>query len=311
MVSGLKMSIVWTASLAGARLGVPSIEVDDFLWARWLVILAATVLLLRYFMPKSRATPVQFAKELFIVVPFYFAYYSVRGIVEGRIPLAFENSAKIVEFERNVGIFWEQDLQALIRDNEFLVHLMNWIYVWGFWPVIVLAAVWLFLRNREVYSVYRNAFIISGAIGLLVFATFPVAPPRFMGALGIVDTVAAWSETYRTFVMASFVNRYAAMPSLHFGWTLLIGIAFLKHGPGLLPKLFGIVLPAAMMASIVSTGNHYIVDGAAGGGVALFSLAAAFLLSRLSEGSAGQGGLEAVPTVAASAGGSGLANAAR
>jgi membrane-associated phospholipid phosphatase len=247
---------------------------------RWLIIGVAAALFARFLLPRSKTSVSQLGRELAIVVPAYLAYSAVRHVAQGRASDAFHHAGLIITLEREIGIFWEQQLQQRVIDLEMLVTAMNWIYIWGFWPVIVLAAVWLFVMHRDSYGVYRNAFLISGAIGLIVFATFPVAPPRYMLAWGFVDTVALQSHASMVLQDPAFVNQFAAMPSLHFGWIVLVAIAAVRHGSGLFPKVFGILVPAAMLASIVLTANHYIIDGIAGGCLALLGLALAWLLAR-------------------------------
>ena len=277
----LLTGIASSAPLAGVGLGMPPIDLDKLLLVRWPLIGLAVLGALWFLFPRTKTTPVQFGFELLILVPAYFAYFLVRKVVEGRVPDAFSNGTKVIELERAIGIFWEPHLQERIINIDLLVNMVNWVYMWGHWPVIALAAVWLFMLHRESYGVYRNAFLISGAIGLVVFALFPVAPPRFMEAWGFVDTLAEHSREYRVLQPPAFVNQYAAMPSLHFGWNLLVGLAIMRHGSSLLLKLFGVFMPVAMFVGIVLTGNHYIIDGLAGGSVALMGLLAAVLLRGL------------------------------
>jgi membrane-associated phospholipid phosphatase len=102
-----------------------------------------------------------------------------------------------------------------------------------------------------------------------------MAPPRFLESYGFVDTVAAGSEAYATLYPASVANWYAAMPSLHVGWTLLMGIALATLAGNRLVRAIGIVLPVAMYAATVLTANHYLADGLAGTMVAVTGLAIA------------------------------------
>lgn len=97
------------------------------------------------------------------------------------------------------------------------MDLSNWVYIYGHWPVIGITLVWLFLRAPDDYRLLRNAMFVSGAIGLVLFALFPVSPPRF-GVLELVDTVTERSDSYRALQPPGLINRYAAFPSLHFGW---------------------------------------------------------------------------------------------
>src|SRR6185312_9767346 len=114
-----------------------------------------------------------------------------------------------------------------------------------------------------VYFRLRNAMLISGAIGLVIFTLFPLAPPR-LAELGLVDTVTRSSDAYRVLQPTMFTNQYAAMPSLHVGWDLLVGLAILAAARGPLLRAFGAVMPVLMVAAVVLTANHYIVDAIAG-----------------------------------------------
>lgn len=261
-------------------------------YARWPLILAGVLILARALLPRSPVTLLELAKEAAIVIFAYFFYFIVRGIVEGRQFAAFDHATNVIHVERSLGIFWEVHLQEYVTDIDLLIHLVNWVYVWGHWPVIILCATWLFLAHREQYYVYRNAFLISGAIGLVVFGMLPVAPPRFMPAWGFVDTASAYHGGASASIL---VNEYAAMPSLHFGWNLLLGIAIYRHATWLPAKVLGVILPPAMFMSIVLTGNHFILDGLAGGTVALIALTAAVMLKRAMEARDEDGGRSEPP----------------
>ncbi len=251
---------------------------DVLVWLRWGLIAIGAILLIRLLLPTSDSTPRQLIKEIVILVAAFAAYFAVRAVAEGQTQ-GFIHAAKVIEVERTLGIFWEPALQAHILDFDALVVFVNWVYVWGHWPFIAMAAVWLFLTNRESYHVYRNAFVISGAIGLIVYVLFPVAPPRLLDAsLGFVDTVAQNSSAYQVLQPPAFVNQYAAMPSLHFGWSLLVGIGLVQTARSRSMQLLGFFMPMAMFTSIVLTANHYIIDGLAGGILALMGLAVALLL---------------------------------
>lgn len=270
--------------LASAALALFGFDHSVITGARWPLIGVGFLLLLALWWRKSSdTTPRQLFGELLIVVPAYFAYFIVRGLVEAKEGQAFKRAVDIIELEQTLGIFWEPDLQNYIMRSDWLVNVANWTYIWGHWPVIVFAAIWLFLLHREAYSIYRNAFLISGGIGLLIFYLLPVAPPRFMDAWGFVDTITERSQAYRVLQPPAFVNQYAAMPSLHFGWNLLVGIAIVRHTSSLVFKAFGVALPILMFASIVLTANHYIIDGIAGGILALLGLAGALVINRFLE----------------------------
>jgi hypothetical protein len=215
-----------------------------------------------------------------LVVFAYFAYFGVRGFTEGNANRAFENAGRVESLERLLHIDYEASWQSLIVDHQALINVANWIYIWGHWPVIITTAVWLYFRQPHTYRLFRNAFLISGAVGLFVFALFPVAPPR-LAAGNVVDTVTEYSRSYRVLQPPRFVNQYAAKPSLHYGWNLLIGIALASIARPLWLKCAALMIPGLMFFAVVLTANHYIIDTAAGATLSLAALAVAYWWSRI------------------------------
>lgn len=234
-------------------------------------------------LPEGRISRLLF--ELSLILPAYFCYHLVRGAVNGRIDEAFNNAAGLIGFEQSLGIFWEVQLQGLIVGHQVLMDLSNAVYIWGHIPVIAILAVWIFVFRPDHFARYRNAFLISGAIGLIFFVTLPVAPPRFIPDAGFVDTITLHSNAYRVLQPPTFVNQYAAVPSLHFGWNLLMGLAVFQTVGTWYGKAFGLLMPFAMLAGVIFTANHYILDAVAGAAIALGALWIAVLLHRRFAGS--------------------------
>lgn len=208
-----------------------------------------------------------------------FVYFRVRGLTEGSVGVAHEHARDIVRLERSLGINVETGLQDLVAPSESLQTLANWIYVWGHWPVIIVTMLWLAWRHRLEFLRLRDAMMVSGALGLVVFMSYPVAPPRLAG-LGLVDTVTEQSEAYRVLQPPAFVNQYAAMPSLHSGWDLLVGMAIISAASTVALKVVGFAMPVLMAFAVVATANHYIVDVVAGVALALVGHAVALWLER-------------------------------
>lgn len=190
-------------------------------------------------------------------------YLTTRRLTMGNALEAADNARGILSLEAVLGIDFEHSLQRVVLDFPSLITLMNWIYVWGHWPVLAIAAVWLFVQHRPEFSLFRNALIISGLLGLVVFAIFPVMPPRLLG-LGMVDTVKQWSSSYHIFQPPSLVNQYAAVPSFHVGWNVLVAIAIFRAVPTSNLRYLALIGPVAMVSSVVLTGNHYLLDAVAG-----------------------------------------------
>jgi hypothetical protein len=200
--------------------------------------------------------------QVLLCVTAVAAYFSVRSLTEGRAAAAFRNAALVMEWERALGIDQERVLQDAVVGLELVSLLLDWVYIYGHWPVIAVVLSWLLARHRDVFHRTRNTMLLSGSIGIVVFATFPVAPPRLL--TGLVDTVAESSPAYRLLQPAVFTNQYAAMPSLHVGWDLLMGLAVWTAGRRLWLRIAAVAMPAAMTAAVVLTANHFILDAAAG-----------------------------------------------
>jgi hypothetical protein len=203
-----------------------------------------------------------------------FTYFRVRGLTESGRADALDHANDVLALERTLQLDHEHRLQVVATSHDWITDAANWVYIWGHWPVITVVLVWLALRHRVLFLRLRNAMFVSGAIGLVIFATYPVAPPR-LTALGYVDTVTERSQAYRYLQPPAFVNQYAAMPSLHVGWDLLVGIAVATAAGSVLLRTIGCLMPVLMAAAVVLTANHYVIDGIAGAALSLFGLAVA------------------------------------
>jgi PAP2 superfamily len=109
----------------------------------------------------------------------------------------------------------------------------------------------------------RNAFLISGAIALVFYINFPTAPPRLLPdhyGFGLVDTVFDQYNTGRPYTFGGFVNEYAAFPSMHFGWNMLVGLAVWLATPNWWIRIFAVLMPFGMFTDIILTANHYLID---------------------------------------------------
>jgi membrane-associated phospholipid phosphatase len=213
-------------------------------------------------------------EQLGVVLLGVVVYFGVRGLTAGQPSVAVDHAHDVLAFETHLGLNQEQGLQDLVVGRGWLTDVANWIYIWGHWPVIAVVMLWLGLHHRKVFLRLRNAMIASGAVGLVVYATYPVAPPRLAG-LGLVDTVTQRSKAYRVLQPPAFVNQYAAMPSLHVGWDLLVGLAVASAAGSLLLRWVGYMMPVLMALAVVFTANHYLIDGVAGAALALCGLWAA------------------------------------
>jgi hypothetical protein len=233
--------------------------------------------------------------EAALVAFAFLLYFLVRGSVIDRPHEAFQNALDVIDAERWLGIFWEPHMQDWIMGNRFLIQASNYVYFWLHFPLIVAFGFVLYFADRHKYTLLRDAFLASGAISLIIYGLYPVAPPRLLPELAdkfnvvlggdlkaFVDTMNAYlGYGYQAQSMRPFVNPYAAVPSLHFGWDFLLGAGIIwafRRYPFIWP--LGVALPVMQIFAIAVTANHYFLDAVAGMGVALLGLAIAVALQR-------------------------------
>jgi hypothetical protein len=217
-------------------------------------------------------------REVLVVATAILLYFGVRNATAGAPDRAFANAQRVIDAEQRLGLSWEHALQGAIIGSHALVTLANWIYIWGHWPVILVSAIALFALRRAQYRVLRTTLVLSGLVGFAFFALFPVAPPRLEDP-GLVDTVTAYSHSYRTLQPPGLTNQYAAMPSLHFGWNLAVGIVLFTAFTSPLVRGFAVTLPVLMAFAVIATANHFVLDVLAAGVLVLAAYAVALVVS--------------------------------
>lgn len=198
-------------------------------------------------------------------------YFLVRGLTQGSTEHAERNAESILRIERRLGLDIEEWAQGLVIGSRGLVTLSNWVYIWGHWPVLIVTLYSLHRWKPIHYLRLRNALFVSGAIGIVIYVSFPVAPPRLLESI-YQDTVTDFSTSYRILQPPALVNKYAAMPSLHAGWNLLAGVALYGATQRRWLRALSIAGPIAMALAVVLTANHYVLDVVAGEAVALTGL---------------------------------------
>jgi hypothetical protein len=233
----------------------------------------------RHWRTTAEPTRHDWIRELLLVLAGLLVYFGVRAATDDDAGPAEAHARSVVHLEHTLGIAREGDLQRLIIDHHWLVTFANWVYIWGHWPLIAVSAAWLFRYRPDAYRLMRTAIFASGAIGMIIFLTYPVAPPRLTG-LGLTDTVTSYSHAYRALQPPSLMDRYAALPSLHFGWDLLVGLTLARFHPRMVVRVLGALMPVAMGLAVIVTANHYVIDVIVGGMVAMAGLGIATLLTR-------------------------------
>ncbi len=236
--------------------------------------------------------------EAVVVGLAFLLYFAVRGAVIDRPEVAYDHALDVIDAQRWLGIFWEDDMNDWIKDRQFRAQTANIVYFWLHFPLIIAFGIYLYYGQRHKYTLMRDAFLMSGAIALVVYWLYPVAPPWTLKELadrfdpdapgyvtGFFDTMQAYlGYGYQAQSTRAFVNPYAAMPSLHFGWDLLLGIGIVwaswRQRLMWVTLPIGVFLPISQIPAITATANHYFLDAAAGAVVAVLGFPAAFALRR-------------------------------
>ena len=220
--------------------------------------------------------------EIGLVALGFLAYFLVRGSVVDRTGDALANARWIIEMQSSIGIFIEPEINRWALESEVLVRLFNFVYFWLDFPLVISVGLLLFWRSRNHYTLLRDSLLISGGLALVLYWSFPVAPPRFLPEWGFVDTLEQFSDlAYQARSTKPFVNPFAAVPSLHVGWALLLVIAvFLATGNWLL-RLASVVTAVLQTVAVVATANHYIFDGVTGVVAALAGFAIALWMQNV------------------------------
>jgi hypothetical protein len=228
----------------------------------------------------------------------FLLYFAVRGAVVDRPEAAYWHARDVIDAQRSLGIFWEDTLNDWASDHRFIAQSMNLVYFYLHFPLIIAFGIWLYFFRRNRYTLTRDAFLASGAIALVIYWLYPVAPPRELPELaarfdpaappyirGFLDTMQEYlGYAYDTQSTRAFVNPYAAMPSLHFGWDLLLGLAiiraFWKERWLWVMAPIGVALPVLQVFAITMTANHFFLDALAGGVVAVAGIGLALAIER-------------------------------
>jgi len=197
----------------------------------------------------------------------YLAYRLVRGLVEGDANAAFAHARDVISLELTLHIFVEPSIQAWASGSRALMDFLSWLYVNAQTTVTVGALVYLYLRHNRSFYFVRNMFVIAMFIALIGYVVFPTAPPRFMPEWGFIDSVSDVTGVHVSHASASLsalVNPYAAVPSMHVCFALMIGWPLARLAHRRIVKVVWFLYPFLMAFVIIATANHFIFDAILG-----------------------------------------------
>ena len=219
--------------------------------------------------------------EVLLVLGFYAVYTLVRnqGVATDSVNAAFENAKDIISIERAVGLYHEESIQDAFLGHRWFISFWNVFYGTAHFLVTIGALVWMYRRDPRRYPLWRNTLGATTALALIGFAFYPLMPPRLLPvSYGYVDTLkeigGLWSFDSGT--MAKVSNQYAAMPSLHFGWSAWSALVLAPMLRRRWARAAAWAYPFVTLFAIIVTANHFWLD-AVGGALAL---AAGYVVGR-------------------------------
>jgi hypothetical protein len=218
--------------------------------------------------------------EAALMLGLYALYETTRGGVAASRRIALRHAHDVVAIERSLHLFVESDVQRGAEHISGLIRTLDVAYLTFHLAFTSLVLLWLHRRRPDAYPLIRTTLLLASALAVIGYAVFPTAPPRLSG-LGIVDTITSRGHvSLNKGLVSGLYNPYAAVPSMHAGYALVVGFALFRHGRHLLTRLAGGVYPALVVFVIIATGNHFFFDAAAGALVIAVASAGAFLLRR-------------------------------
>jgi len=192
----------------------------------------------------------------------YLVYSAARFVTIGDLNTATDNAHWIVSLQSSLHIGVEASVQGAL-DTSWLVWIFNHLYLIAQLGVIPAALIFLYHRSQALYVTLRNTILATWLLSVPVYGLFPVAPPR-LADIGIVDTISTHTMDMNSSLSTSFYNELAAVPSLHVGFAMAVGIALFSaiRNPAL--RWIALLWGPVIGLTVVATGNHFVFDAIAG-----------------------------------------------
>ncbi|MFF4209242.1 phosphatase PAP2 family protein [Streptomyces sp. NPDC001796] len=200
-------------------------------------------------------------RELLLVAGLFLVYKFGRQLANGHTVEAFHNAHRVWDWERALRLPGEGAVQSALLHGDTLVRSANLYYVAVHFTATAAFLVWLYLRRPDHYLWARRVLALVTGAALALHLTFPLAPPRMLHMGHLVDTGQLYGPTVYGARPAtdSMANQFAAMPSLHFGWALMVAIGLIAATRSRWRWLW-LLHPLVTLLVIVGTANHYWLD---------------------------------------------------
>ncbi|MFF3276985.1 phosphatase PAP2 family protein [Streptomyces chrestomyceticus] len=204
--------------------------------------------------------------EILLIAVSYWVYSLIRNAVPEQKAQALKNADWIWEAEQTLGIAVEKTINHAVDSVTWLIVSMNYYYATLHFILTIGVLVWLYRWHPGRYAAARLALFATTGVALVGYYFYPLAPPRLMNGGGFIDTVIV-HHTWGSMAsgnLASMSNQYAAMPSMHIGWSLWCGVMIALIAKPVWAKVLGLLYPTTTLVVIVSTANHFWLDAVGG-----------------------------------------------
>jgi hypothetical protein len=227
--------------------------------------------------------PLDVVRQVLLLAGALQLYSLTRGLVNHpeTATAAFRNARDLIGIERTLNIFVEPSVQAFTSGQQWLLDWTSWMYINAQTSVTLGALAWLYFRRNESFYFVRNMFLVAFGVALIGYSVFPTAPPRFFPEWGFFDAVSDFTGVPQDSVtINSLFNPYAAVPSMHVAFALMIGVPLARLTRWRAAKVFWATYPLLVVFVIVATANHFIADAVLGAVAAGIGALAARALAR-------------------------------
>ncbi|MEU8942234.1 phosphatase PAP2 family protein [Streptomyces goshikiensis] len=216
--------------------------------------------------------------EVLLIAVSYWTYSLIRNAVPEQKAVALANADWLWGVERSLGIAVEQSVNHAVDSVTWLIVGMNYYYATLHFVVTIGVLVWIYRFHPGRYAATRLVLFATTGVALVGYYLYPLAPPRLMNGQQFIDTVLK-HHTWGSMAsgnLKQMSNQYAAMPSMHIGWSLWCGLTIFAVASAPWARILGLLYPTATLVVIVATANHFWLDAVGG----MLCLAFGFTVSR-------------------------------
>jgi hypothetical protein len=217
-------------------------------------------------------------REILLIATLYAVYTVTRTFADGDLGPAQDRAGDLHTLERVLHIDWEHAINNWFVAHSWAAIPASYWYAAAHYVVTLVVLVWLYRKGPAHYAPARWALAVSCMIGLACYLLLPTAPPRMMGEgytdiLSLHSDIGWWgADASAPKGMGGFTNQLAAFPSLHAGWALWVALVVRRATRNYWARGLAWVHAVITAVAVIGTGNHWILDVAAGWAVVIVAM---------------------------------------